>query len=1128
MKICSWNIRGCNDPLKQQEITDFLWANKLDVLGVLETRIKEKNARKIIKSILNNYSVICNYDRYYNGRIWFIWNPITVTVIPLIYNAQFIHCALTHHATSQKLFITMALFSIKNTVTDWIVLGDFNVVRDVSERVNPTSPDLNDILDFNACLLNCHLEDVGGSGCEYTWSNKQDDSTRVWSKLDRALANPSWFSHFPATYAVFLPSGVYDHSPVLAWQHSVAGTVMYQIFDKLKHVKTSLRTLHKLRFRDFSSRVIEAKAALLACQQELQSCPLSQDLIHQERGFRRGNSNRSLGGLLIEMALRELGSLKLLRAFILAEDRDQLIKPVTVDEIKLALFSIGFGKSLGPDRFSSAFFKDSWDLTGQDLCKAVQEFFRTGKMSKQANSTLVALIPNKKTLQGVLPSMVGSEQAAFVQGRSIIENIMLSQSLLRNYTRKYITPRCLVKIDIQKAFDSLQWQFVENMLTALKFPDMFNKWIMGCISGSWFSIKVNGGAHGFFKGQSGMRQGDPLSPYLFVLSMEILSRYLRKLDTKPMVSLHPKCAKLKLTHLVFDDDLMLFTREDVPSVNGATEVYFGGVSGSVKAQILQCTGFTEGKFPFRYLGVPLNSAKNSREVYGALLTKLQNSLLHWSNSFLSYAGRIQILNSVIFGIANFWCASALLPKNIMKKINKICKDYFWNIEEGSKRMVFKSWQHICRPCQEGGFIVKELLSWNKALLTKWIWLLSTDNVGIWAAWNRAYTFPTASICHTTMKDRFSESMCSIIKVKDEIVDKVGSTEDAHWNKALRGRSIIPKHWVTAGFAAAKCLPTVDLLTTRGICIVNRCVLCKAQAESHRHLFFRCFYSQELWNGLLGWMDITSRSMDLGTKLQWIANSKGQRHWKHEWRKGCIAVVVYHLWQERNKRIFLGKESTVLHLLGRIKFVIRTKLTACLSTRSPLIEARLDTLIQQAGSIDHAKHLLCHPDYKQQIYDLLRQKGYVLPMYKTVGDSLNYPKHKIIGLLAFQNKLPTLDNLCRRGLQLVSRYVLCESHSECASHLFFDCSFSAAVWCTVAQWLGVPPMTSMTDISMWYKGHNRGESLVKRQRRCLLLCSIYQIWNERNRRVFKGLKTPPAGLIWKIKYLVTLRLSHIVE
>ncbi|XP_074289207.1 uncharacterized protein LOC141614356 [Silene latifolia] len=158
--------------------------------------------------------------------------------------------------------------------------------------------------------------------------------------------------------------------------------------------------------------------------------------------------------------------------------------------------------------------------------------------------------------------------------------------------------------------------------------------------------------------------------------------------------------------------------------------------------------------------------------------------------------------------------------------------------------------------------------------------------------------------------------------------------------------------------------------------------------------------------------------------------------------------------------------------------------------------------------------------------MLRQKGSILPMFKTVGDSFNYPNHKIIGLLAIQNKLPTLDNLSRRGLIIANRCVLCESHSESALHLFFECSFSAVVWCTVAQWLAIPPMISMTAISTWYKGHNRGKSLVKRQRRCLLLCTIYQIWNERNRRVFKGVNTPPASIIWKIQYLVTLRLSHI--
>ncbi|XP_074321237.1 uncharacterized protein LOC141657793 [Silene latifolia] len=157
------------------------------------------------------------------------------------------------------------------TSSIWLVLGDFNVVRDVSERVSSSPPDLADILDFNECLLNCQLDDINGSGCEFTWTNKQDDTTRVWSKLDRALANSSWLSNFPTTHVTFLPAGVSDHSPVMvnvfddppvksrfsflncwighskykgivaqAWQTYVQGSAMFRVFSKLKYVKHGL------------------------------------------------------------------------------------------------------------------------------------------------------------------------------------------------------------------------------------------------------------------------------------------------------------------------------------------------------------------------------------------------------------------------------------------------------------------------------------------------------------------------------------------------------------------------------------------------------------------------------------------------------------------------------------------------------------------------------------------------------------------------------------------------------------------------------------------------------------------------------------------------------------------------
>ena len=130
-------------------------------------------------------------------------------------------------------------------------------------------------------------------------------------------------------------------------------------------------------------------------------------------------------------------------------------------------------------------------------------------------------------------------------------------------------------------------------------------------------MKINGGVKGFFKGRSGVRQSDPLSPFLFVLGMEVLYHYLRVITNTPLVSYHPKCSKINLTHLVFADDLMVFVSGDVPSVvkvlatlqdfaavSGLhlnpekTNIYFGGVASHVKEEIIAVTHFIEGKFPF--------------------------------------------------------------------------------------------------------------------------------------------------------------------------------------------------------------------------------------------------------------------------------------------------------------------------------------------------------------------------------------------------------------------------------------------------------------------------------------------------------------------------------------------------
>ena len=130
-------------------------------------------------------------------------------------------------------------------------------------------------------------------------------------------------------------------------------------------------------------------------------------------------------------------------------------------------------------------------------------------------------------LKEVLPSLVQPSQSAFVKGKEILGNVLMCHDFARGYLRKQVSARCILKVNLQKAFDSIHWEFLADLLKALKFPTIFTNWILTCITSVHFTVHINGHDQGTFKRWRGLRQGDPLSPLLFVLSMEYLSPALQ-------------------------------------------------------------------------------------------------------------------------------------------------------------------------------------------------------------------------------------------------------------------------------------------------------------------------------------------------------------------------------------------------------------------------------------------------------------------------------------------------------------------------------------------------------------------------------------------------------------------------
>jgi hypothetical protein len=242
-----------------------------------------------------------------------------------------------------------------------------------------------------------------------------------------------------------------------------------------------------------------------------------------------------------------------------------LAQDVTREEIKHAMFSLKNNKAPGPDGFNAGFFKRMWHIVGEDVNNAVSSFFQTCRMLKEMNATSISLIPKvanprrltdfcpisccntvykciAKILAGrikaVLPSLVGPYQTAFISGRRINDNILLSQELMKGYHKSTGPGRCAMKVDLMKAYDSVRWDFVDATLIKMGFPRTVIDWIMVCVTSCQFSINVNGELAGYFQGGRGLRQGDPLSPYLFVLCMEILSGLFCKMSANQKFKFH--------------------------------------------------------------------------------------------------------------------------------------------------------------------------------------------------------------------------------------------------------------------------------------------------------------------------------------------------------------------------------------------------------------------------------------------------------------------------------------------------------------------------------------------------------------------------------------------------------------
>ena len=497
-----------------------------------------------------------------------------------------------------------------------------------------------------------------------------------------------------------------------------------------------------------------------------------------------------------------------------SEHLDILNSRITHEEIKKSMFSIDDAKAPGPDGFSSLFFKRAWSIVGSEVCDAVADFFSSGCLLREIICTIIALVPKVPNpssmhdyrpisccntiykciskiiaarIKRCLPDIISPAQAAFVQGRSIADNILLTQELMKNYHLDSGPPRCALKIDLKKAYDSIRWGCILDILSAMGTPATLLRCIKACITTPKFSICVNGELAGFFASKRGVRQGDPLSSFLFLIAMEAFSRSLSKAVLHPSYDFHPRCKQIKLLHLCFADDLFLFAKGNMDSVQimlddlAKFEAFFGmqvnkeksavfltGIHDSVKATILERTGFSLGNLPMKYLGVPLISSKLSHSDCQPLLERTMARIQSWTSSSLSFAGRLQLISSVLYSIQTYWCTMVIIPKFTCSKIEQIFSGFLWSGKDVNARRAKVGWKSLCMPKEEGGLGLRRIKDLNDATIMKHIWNLFYRNDSIWVAWVREVLLRRSSIWIARTPSRCSWSWRKILQLRDRV------------------------------------------------------------------------------------------------------------------------------------------------------------------------------------------------------------------------------------------------------------------------------------------------------------------------------------------------------------------------